>query len=115
MKVHIYRNLHKNCWSVRYKGKVIEHLDSLILEDCTYHVQKAGHEKVLKEKRKNVHAYVKGEIIARHIEKKYLIKASRIVYNPYKLPYFYKESTNGKMESSKLLYFSNNGKLYEIA
>ena len=63
-KVFIYRNLHKKCWSVKQNGKVINHTSKIILMDCEFIVQPAGHAKVLKEKKKNVHAFVKGEIFS---------------------------------------------------
>ena len=86
----------------------------MILEDCSYHVQPAGNRKVRKKMQKNVHAYVKGEIIARNIEDKYSISAPQVSYDPYKTDYFYKCATGDKIESSKLLYFSNQGKVYEV-
>ena len=65
MKVKVYFNLHKKLFSVvalegKDKGRVIEHTDSIDLSMPIFRVQKAGRERVLKEKRKNVHAYVAG-------------------------------------------------------
>ena len=64
-RVEVYRNLHKNCYSVRAltgdnKGLVIDHVRSITLKDATFIVQPAGRNKVLREKRKNVHAFVRG-------------------------------------------------------
>jgi hypothetical protein len=66
-RVEVYRNLHKNCYSVRAlngenKGRVIDHVQSIILKDATFVVQPAGRDRVLQEKRKNVHAFVRGTI-----------------------------------------------------
>ena len=41
MKVDVYRNLHKNCWSVRSReqhdyGKVVAHANSLVLDDAKF-------------------------------------------------------------------------------
>tara|TARA_R110002020_G_scaffold178080_1_gene370848 strand:+ start:522 stop:986 length:465 start_codon:yes stop_codon:yes gene_type:complete len=66
-RVRVYRNLHLDCWSVkdfdskspRY-NRVIEHPWEICLEEVTFIVSQAGREKVLKEKRKNVHAFVQG-------------------------------------------------------
>jgi hypothetical protein len=38
MRVQVYKNLHTGNWSVRHKGKVIAHLDEVILRDCVFHV-----------------------------------------------------------------------------
>jgi hypothetical protein len=55
MRVQVYYNLHKRCLSVRHRGKVIKHAKSVILRDASFRVQPAGRERVLKQKRKNVH------------------------------------------------------------
>lgn len=109
MIVHVYRNLHKNCWSVRHKGKVIKHLDELILTEASFHVQPAGRAKVLRENRKNVHAYVKG-----YLDDGLAIRSSRktpITYNPYKFGYFYNRRTMSKVEKARMVWFDKNGKV----
>jgi hypothetical protein len=86
MRVHVYWNIHKKCWSVRHKGKVIQYRKRVALADCTFHVQPAGRARVLREKRKNVHAYICGTLVdddvdATHNSMRGLHK--RIVYDPY--------------------------------
>ena len=53
MKVEIYRNLHKNCWSVRDNktGKVIDHVRNIHIKDATLVVRPAGRARVLQEGR----------------------------------------------------------------
>ena len=80
-KVDIYFNLHKNCYSVKKKGKVVHHLyedEELTLEFVKFVVGKKGRERVLKEKRKNVHAYVRGIISDKKVENN-----TEVSYNPY--------------------------------
>lgn len=62
MKVFLYRNLHKNCWSVRYDGVVVAHTPAAFVWGGEFSVSKAGNERVRKEKCKNVHAYVVCEV-----------------------------------------------------
>ena len=86
MKVKVYYNLHKKCLSVAdSKGKVIEHTDSIFLKGAKFRVQPAGRKRVLKEKRKNVHAYVSGE---RSRMKKGLKLKKTLTYDPYKYDSF---------------------------
>lgn len=95
MKFFVYWNLHKKCWSLKAmdgpdKGKVTRHAKSLVLDDCVFKVSEAGRQRVIKEKRKNVHAGVVGTI-----DMVFLDCASspvgdgfgirkRVTYNPYK-------------------------------
>ena len=59
-KVRVYRNLHKNCFSVKQDGLVRCHADHVTLRDCKFIVSKAGQKRVRDEGRKNVHAFVEG-------------------------------------------------------
>ncbi len=60
--VAVYRNVTKNCFSVQQKVngslKVLAHVPCLYLTDVEYKVSEASRQRVLKEKRKNVHAKI---------------------------------------------------------
>jgi hypothetical protein len=81
-RVEVYFNLHKKVFSVRDKKtkKVIAHVNNIDLGDVTFKVSKAGRERVLKEKRKNVHAFVEGTILAYETLCSDMVG---ITYNPY--------------------------------
>ena len=79
--VEVYYNLHKKCLSVRKRGLVVDHVNSILLKNARFVVQPAGRKRVLEEKRKNVHAYIKGERVA---VASFDGKSERITYNPYK-------------------------------
>lgn len=57
-KYYIYWNLHKNCYSVRYRGKVIGHYTSITAANVRFQVSEKGRQRVLTERKKNVHAFV---------------------------------------------------------
>jgi hypothetical protein len=89
MRVEIYFNLHKKIFSMRHKGKVIAHVCGAMLKDVTYVVQPAGRARVLREGKKNVHAFARGELV----EKLPVYDAGSYVanfakYNPYKAATF---------------------------
>jgi len=90
MKVDVYYNLHKKCLSVRHKGKVIRHCDSVIIEGAKFIVSQRGRERVLQEKRKNVHAYVRGELKEGPDTKcrAWHLVGRRVFYDPYKYDSF---------------------------
>lgn len=62
-KVMIYYNLHKQTFSIIYKGLVVNHCDYVKLSDVEFRVRPGGREKVIKEKRKNVHSFVIGTLM----------------------------------------------------
>ena len=62
-RVEVYKNLHNGKFSVRHKGKVVGHVDLIKIQDATFAVQPAGRDRVRREKKKNVHAFVRGTYI----------------------------------------------------
>jgi len=104
MRVFVYYNLHKHCWSVRYKGKVIKHLDYITLSDCEFKVSLAGQRRVIKERRKNVHAGVYGIWV--ESTKARGKTCESVTYNPYRGPYF-TDSVGGPVHSAELVVMKN--------
>ena len=94
-KVEIYRNLHNDTFSIRRNGKVVKHLLNwmhLYLEDVKFAVQPAGREKVRREGKKNVHAFIRGTIVKAPDNKfgeTFKEECTQIAqYNPYKFDTF---------------------------
>ena len=102
MRVEIYWNLHKKCFSVRRKGVVIAHGDSFSIRQPEFVVRPAGHAKVLKEKRKNVHAFVRG--ILYETDTSHMECDTTVSYNPYKGAYFYDKSTGDPITDGVVAY-----------
>lgn len=61
-QARVYYNLHKHCWSVQVGGIVVAHTDSVLMRGVTGKVSQAGRERVLREGKKNVHAFICGQI-----------------------------------------------------
>ena len=124
VKVYVYRNLHKICWSVRDNktGRVLRHVDEIHLLDADLVVRPAGREKVLREKRKNVHAFAKGEITAwipRLPEGWHLNKdeyeahdITQIVYNPYLYDSFVYVDSKEPIFRAERIYLTKKGEVY---
>jgi hypothetical protein len=89
-RVYVYFNFHKKCWSVRQEGKVVEHTNAVLLKDCRYLVGQAGRKRVLREKKKNVHAGVSGYMVDR--VPALPEESKEITYNPYKFETFVTDS-----------------------
>ena len=87
-RVKVYRNLHSKggtLYSVmNSKGRVIGHVESILLENVKFHVREGGRQRVLREKRKNVHAFVIGDIAGcASISGEPYQLAKPVKYNPY--------------------------------
>lgn len=78
-RVEVYFNLHKHVLSVREKGIVIAHLHRIALRNVKFAVSEAGRQRVLRERRKNVHALIRGEVTQDFSD-----IGCIATYNPYK-------------------------------
>ena len=86
MRVEVYFNLHKHVFSVRQcsTGRVILHTDKVHIRDPQFVVRKSGRDRVLREGKKNVHAFVRGEITHFDDFNPDYLDYSLVSYNPYK-------------------------------
>jgi len=84
--VSVYFNLHKKCYSIKQSGLVIGHCDGLRLRDATFKVNESGRQRVLREKQKNIHAFVTGYV--RNVDQCGSFDSQQVTYNPYKYESF---------------------------
>ena len=112
MKVEVYRNLHRNCCSVRHNGRVISHVDSVDLKNATLVVQPAGRAKVLRENRKNVHAYIKGTVTLLSDDRVNNIPTHKVTYNPYRYSSFVLADTEQPITTADNVRLTKDGKVF---
>jgi hypothetical protein len=105
-KVFIYWNVRKRCWSLRAcegpsKGLVLDHAINFIIKDAVFKVSEAGRQRVLRERKKNVHAGVEGRVYGYLPNAQSLpigtisvnpVNFEPIRYNPYIYSTFIKDS-----------------------
>lgn len=75
--IRCYRNLHTGLWSVK-QGIVRFHTSEIVLTNARFVVNEVGRQRVLREQRKNVHAYVVG-----YIYPPISFTGEEVYYNPY--------------------------------
>lgn len=87
----IYWNVRKKVFSVREKGLVTDHVESVYIDSPRFVVSEAGRQRVLKNKQKNVHAFVRGAVLENsketrsrfYIDNRINSDYSFAVYDPY--------------------------------
>jgi len=109
MQVFCYRNLHYPgvVWSVknRQTGLVVDRSSVVILKDCLLKVSQAGRARVLRDKRKHVHAGVSGtriDTVPNGIMR-------RVTYNPYKTETFVYCDTGLPVLSAQFVILNDTG------
>ena len=112
MRVFVYFNLHKKCFSIKAlegdrKGRVIAHRDVVVLENCKFKVSESGRQRVLREKRKNVHAGVTGVWMDDAREQSHFefltIVGRQVTYNPYKYSSFVIKATEQTVDKADVV------------
>ena len=96
-RVQVYYNIRRGDYSVRQAGRVIDHVDSIVLSDVRFNVAPAGRDKVRATGVKNVHATVTGYAVQRNnvsIDNRRDI-IDYVAYNPFKYDQFVKITSNG--------------------
>ena len=103
-KVRVYFNLHRKQLSVQEKTpkgwRVWLHASKVTLENVTFKVSEAGRQRVLRERKKNVHAFVEGDLVllgGSKIQPRVLVS-----YNPYlEIGKFYETVSKETIDKAK--------------
>jgi hypothetical protein len=104
MYVEAYWNLHKGVFSYRPPGGKVEHSPTLVLSEAKFAVQPAGRDKVRATGRKNVHAFVRGNLRSPIIPtQKILDNLTRVYYDPYKQD-FWQTADGRRVEKARFAY-----------
>lgn len=122
MKCRVYWNLHKKCWSVqdRKSGRVVEHGLYIVMHDVSFVVRKGGRERVLREGKKNVHAFACGTL--RKVLKINPLNnvddlltnpyRKEVTYNPYKNESFVWRESGEPVHASSSVILRTKGRVF---
>jgi hypothetical protein len=107
--VRVYLNLHKpNHFSIvdHKTGLVIGYSEHVTLSNCTFYIRESGRQRVIKNKRKEVHAYIIGNFITAE----YNLpndQITEIYYNPYITETFIIKVSQQPIYQADLVYCHN--------
>lgn len=127
--VKVYRNLKhgKNArplYSIMQDGKVKARRHRVLLSSAVFLVLESGRQRVLQEKRKNVHAFVIGKLVSDEFTPKGQISGAcgidengpdlpaRVRYNPYRAGYFFTDNLTDHeiaLEGAGTVLLNENG------
>ena len=114
-KVDVYKNLHNGLWSIldRKTRCVVGHVRHACMDDAKFIVQPAGRRRVLKENRKNGHAFVRG-VLKGYGETGLLFchhadTQEFITYNPYKFDTFYTKNDEKPIHKARWTHLTDKG------
>ena len=115
-RVKVYRTLRhgrktRPLYSIMHKGRVIARVHQVLLTNVTFVVRESGRQRVLREKRKNVHAFVEGyltdEMGAFGIDASGPDFPIPVSYNPYRSGHF--ETAYGPVKAARGVLLNERG------
>lgn len=113
--VRVYRNLHKKTYSIQKwidgRWLVVKHADNFFLRNVSFVVKESGRRRVLRDKRKNAHAFICGFYYSKNyrLASNETLKTQIIRYDPYKMGYFFDIETNCKVNQAFIVAFFEDG------
>lgn len=114
-KVEVYWHSGRRLYSVREKGKVVDHVPFILLKDAQFVVQPAGRKKARETGQKNVHAFLRGYLVGdlitqyrkikrdggvRFVEEDNEYLSYDIFYNPFAYDQFVTTSTKSEVDKA---------------
>jgi hypothetical protein len=112
-RVAVYKNLHKQAWSVRampgpYKGRVIGHAHAITLVDCRTHVNCRAQQRIAGGAAREVHAWIVGTVS----DTATLASPRRLTYRPHERAEFFVADTGEEIHSADIVAFDADGSAY---
>ncbi len=107
-KYYTYRNLNFGTnFSTKHLGIVINYFEYAIIADGQFMVSDAGRERCLREKKRNVHAFISSPAEPTPVERDALPPPHRLAevkYNPYRANTFINSKTGATISQARAIY-----------
>lgn len=115
--VKVYRNLHNGLFSLvplfgEHKDRVVAHGNDIRLVNVQFKVYETGRQKVIREQKKNVHAYAVG-VFDGFGQGTFNWVYDEVTYNPYKQGSFYYKNVNKTVQQVNVT-ICKDGKMFEL-
>ncbi|HEY9664829.1 MAG TPA: hypothetical protein V6C65_40840 [Allocoleopsis sp.] len=108
--IRIYRNLNNGTMSIQAKvdksWKVVGHVTDCVVSDVSFKIQDGGRQRVIREGRKNVHAWGQGVLVCQFDSD--IFAPIDLSYNPYEDTTFKQRHTDNPIVSCRYLVVRDN-------
>lgn len=114
--VRVIRNWKHDCYTILQNGTPKASARQVHLADVEFRVRQSGRNKMLREKRRNVHAYAVGRLIDyTHPDEDRVIgniRGRAVAYDPYRAAAFVDVETDTPVTAARVVHFAENGVFY---
>lgn len=116
--VRVFKNLKHGCYSIMQRGIVRASARAVRLTDVEFRVGEKGRQRMLRERRKNIHAFAVGRLVdfvhpddERNIER---LEGRGLFYDPYRFDSFVDTETNRPVRTVSAAHFDQEGVVYAL-
>ncbi len=118
LPVRVFKNLKHGCYSIMQRGVIRASAKQVRLRDVEFRVRESGRQRMLRENRKNVHAFAVGRLVdyVHPAEERELapMAGRSAFYDPYRFPCFVDRETNAPVIRVNVAHFDEHGVVYSI-
>jgi len=118
LPVRVFKNLKHDCYSIMQRGVIKASARQVRLIGVEFRVREAGRQRMISERRKNVHAFAVGRLVdyvhpsdAREMEP---IVGRGAFYDPYRYPSFVDRETKAPVTAVSVAQFGEDGVFYSM-
>lgn len=114
--VRVFLNWKRGCYSIFQDGLVRASAREVRLADVEFRVREAGRQRMLRERRRNVHAFAVGRLVdyVHPDDPRRLagLGGRGVVYDPYRCATFVDRETGSPVAGARLAQFDERGASY---
>jgi len=118
LPVRVFKNLKHGCYSIMQRGVIKASAKQVRLCDVEFRVRESGRQRMLREKRGNVHAFAVGRLMDyvhpgddRELDR---ITGRGAFYDPYRFPSFVDRESNAPVTRVSVAHFDEGGVTYSL-
>ena len=114
--VRVFKNLKHGCYSIMQRGVICASAREVRLTDVEFRVGERGRQRMIRERRRNVHAFAVGRLVdfvhpddERNIAR---LDGRGAFYDPYRFDSFVDAETNEPVRAVSAAHFDEGGVVY---
>ncbi|WP_445500648.1 hypothetical protein [Microvirga sp. G4-2] len=112
METDVYWCIPRKRWSIRQRGRVINHVTMVTLSRCTMHVRETERLRCLERRQRSVHAWIRGEI--QDVTVDHAADLIQIGYSPWCVSHFTTRPDFRPIYSARLVVFHSEGRAWAL-
>ncbi len=114
--VRVFKNPQRGCYSIMQNGRIKASAKQIRLRDAEFTVRESGRQRMLRENRRNVHAWVVGELVdflhPEAVNSLEQLSGRSATYNPRRYTSFVDRDTETPLSRAALVQFDESGLTY---